>query len=467
MGGCASKQGAQVSSSSNGACQGGGASPYISVVVKPTTASKRSKRRRSTKGASGIAASIIENYTHNERQQPPSRDHGKNDSHHSSSSSRSIKTATQSSASSMISFSSGSDSIRVADDRRRASRSRNNNNNEQSSSLANSLTSAASSSIQSNQDENNKLLPISSFDQTYKIIKPQTPLGQGNAGQVNQCIHLPTQTACAVKTITKSLVRRKDRIKREIDFLKKVHHPNIIRLHDVFEDETQVQIVMELCRGGELFDRIVEKATEAKAKQAKQKQRTFHPPPVVAPCFPERDAARILHSLLSAVSYLHSHDILHRDIKPENILFSQDSNDDDNDDAPSSSIKLIDFGLSVKHDSRRCPPLTNMVGTSYYMAPEVLAGSYDRSCDLWSVGVVAYVLLSGRPPFNGPTDNVIFQKIKRGRYGMNNDNPLWDSDRGGVSEEAKDFIRRLMDRNPRRRWTADMALEHSWFRMFE
>jgi len=416
MGGCASKQGAQVSSSSNGACQGGGASPYISVVVKPTTASKRSKRRRSTKGASGIAASIIENYTHNERQQPPSRDHGKNDSHHSSSSSRSIKTATQSSASSMISFSSGSDSIRVADDRRRASRSRKNNNNEQSSSLANySLTSAAaSSSIQSNQDENNKLLPISAaFDQTYKIIKPQTPLGQGNAGQVNQCIHLPTQTACAVKTITKSRVRRKDRIKREIDFLKKVHHPNIIRLHDVFEDETQVQIVMELCRGGELFDRIVEKATEAKAKQAKQKQRTFHPPPVVAPCFPERDAARILHSLLSAVSYLHSHDILHRDIKPENILFSQDSNDDDNDDAPSSSIKLIDFGLSVKHDSRRCPPLTNMVGTSYYMAPEVLAGSYDRSCDLWSVGVVAYVLLSGRPPFNGPTDNVIFQKIER------------------------------------------------------
>mmetsp|Transcript_1658 Transcript_1658/g.3304 ORF Transcript_1658/g.3304 Transcript_1658/m.3304 type:complete len:418 (+) Transcript_1658:180-1433(+) len=298
-----------------------------------------------------------------------------------------------------------------------------------------------------------------SFSETYQIL-PQIK-GTGVAGEVRQCFHLPTFQACAVKTISIWRMKgRKDRVRREIALLKEVNHPNIISLYDVFEETNNVHIVTELCRGGELFDKIIQKAALNKTNGDHAGQDE------VPACFDEKDAARIILSLLSAVSYLHSHDILHRGIKPENILFSQDSNGDDNDD-PSSSIKLIDFGLSVKHDSRRCPPLTNMVGTSYYMAPEVLAGSYDRSCDLWSVGVVAYVLLSGRPPFNGPTDNVIFQKIKRGRYGMNNDNPLWDSDRGGVSEEAKDFIRRLMDRNPRRRWTADMALEHSWFRMVE
>mmetsp|Transcript_38066 Transcript_38066/g.68589 ORF Transcript_38066/g.68589 Transcript_38066/m.68589 type:complete len:433 (+) Transcript_38066:69-1367(+) len=286
--------------------------------------------------------------------------------------------------------------------------------------------------------QNDKL----SINQTYQILPQIT--GRGIAGQVRHCIHRPTSQLCAVKTITKKRIRRKDWIHREVAILKQVDHPNIISLHDVYEDKKEVHIVTELCRGGELFDKIVEKATLSKISRSGEQ--------VVPSCFREKDAARIIYSLLSAVSYLHSKDIVHRDIKPENILFTEKDNDE-------SPIKLIDFGLSTRH-SHQCKPLTTTVGTSYYMAPELLEGSYDRSCDMWSIGVIAYVMLSGRPPFNGPSNDIIFKQIQRGQYKME-DSSLWD----GVSEYAKEFIRCFLDMDPRTRWTADMALEHPWLKM--
>merc|ERR1712157_93819 len=166
----------------------------------------------------------------------------------------------------------------------------------------------------------------------------------------------------------------------------------------VFENGEDVHIVTELCRGGELFDEILKRA-----KLGKQNS------DALSPCFDEATAVPIIRSLLEAVSYLHKHDIVHRDLKPENILFVE------KDDL--SRVKLIDFGLSMRH-KLGAPPLESIVGTSYYMDPALLRGAYDRSCDMWSVGVIAYLMLSGRPPFNGPSDDAIFKKILRAKYKM-------------------------------------------------
>ncbi|KAL7539789.1 hypothetical protein ACHAXR_009604 [Thalassiosira sp. AJA248-18] len=290
---------------------------------------------------------------------------------------------------------------------------------------------------------------LTAFAQKYQILS-QVTIGYGNAGQVRRCIHRSTSQVCAVKTMKKSMIRRKDRIKREIDFLIQVCHPNIIQLYDVCEDDREVHIVTELCHGGELFDKIIEKASSSEnrsSREANQRQATMP-----ALCFSEKDAARIIRSLLSAMSYLHSNDIVHRDLKPENILFAEKDNDE-------SPIKLIDFGLSIRHTST-CQPLRNAVGTVYYMAPEVLNGAYDRSCDLWSIGAICYVMLSGYPPFNGKTDSEILGKIRKGKYQLSN-TTFWDH---GVSDNAKDFIRRLLVMDPAMRWSADMALEHDWLK---
>eukprot|EP00581_Thalassiosira_minuscula_P008281 CAMPEP_0183701868 /NCGR_PEP_ID=MMETSP0737-20130205/104_1 /TAXON_ID=385413 /ORGANISM="Thalassiosira miniscula, Strain CCMP1093" /LENGTH=414 /DNA_ID=CAMNT_0025928361 /DNA_START=176 /DNA_END=1420 /DNA_ORIENTATION=+ len=283
-----------------------------------------------------------------------------------------------------------------------------------------------------------------SFSETYQIL-PQIK-GTGVAGEVRQCFHLPTFQACAVKTISIWRMKgRKDRVRREIALLKEVNHPNIISLYDVFEETNNVHIVTELCRGGELFDKIIQKAALNKTNGDHAGQDE------VPACFDEKDAARIILSLLSAVSYLHSKDIVHRDIKPENILFAEAENEE-------SQIKLIDFGLSTRHPPQ-CKPLTAVVGTSYYMAPELLRGSYGRSCDIWSVGVVAYTMLFGRPPFNGQTNDIIFEKIRRGEFNLEHSS-LWN----GVGRDAKDFIRCLLVMDPTKRWTADMALEHPWLK---
>lgn len=299
------------------------------------------------------------------------------------------------------------------------------------------------------------------FKDTYQLL-PQSKLGHGIAGTVHQCLHRQTSHLCAVKVINKKQVRRQDRLRREVSFLKQVSHPNIISMYDCYEDEDTVHIVTEVCNGGELFDKVVDKAKKGNKKNSKSSSRSTdggsrastrksaQDVSTTPACFNERDAARIIHSLLSAVSYLHANNIVHRDIKPENILFV-DKDDD--------SIKLIDFGLSIRHDPETCLPLSNTVGTSYYMAPELLDGSYDKACDLWSVGVIAYVMLSGRPPFNGTSDETIFRKIRKGQYKM--DSPLWE----GISDYAKDFIKCLLTMDTKKRWTADMAMEHAWLKL--
>ena len=259
-------------------------------------------------------------------------------------------------------------------------------------------------------------------------------LGEGHHGSVRQCINRSTGKRHAVKSICKSAPSVNIRgIQREVSLLKSLKHDRILQLDEIYEDSEYVHLVTELCTGGELFDKIVEKSSTGRG------------------CFSEDEAARILCQLLEAVLYLHKNDVVHRDIKPENIMF--ETSDED------SNIKLIDFGLARKHKQSDAP-MSTIVGTPYYLAPCVLNKSYDRSVDLWSVGVIAYILLCGYPPFNGANNKEVYASVQKGLFYF--PSAEW----GHVSHAAKDFVIRLLQTNPKRRMTAEQALAHPWIRHF-
>ena len=252
--------------------------------------------------------------------------------------------------------------------------------------------------------------------------------GSGHYGTVRQCIHRATGQAFAVKSIEKSKVNNINHLQREIHLLSTVKHENVMNMIDCYEDENSIHIVSEKFTGGELFDKIIARSNTAEIG-----------------CFSELEAARIIKQLIKAVAYLHENNICHRDIKPENILF--ESKDED------SRVKLIDFGLS--RQAQQSETMSNPVGTAYYMSPELLKGSYDRATDMWSVGVVAYILLCGYPPFNGNSDYDIASAIRRGHY-------TFEDEWSDKSNESIDFIKCLLKRDPRRRYTAEDALKHPW-----
>lgn len=254
-------------------------------------------------------------------------------------------------------------------------------------------------------------------------------LGTGHYGCVRECLHKATGEKYAVKTIDKSRVSRLDHIRREIELLSSVDHPRIMKMVDCYEDADTVHIVTERYTGGELFDRIVDNTSDYG-------------------CLPEHQAVEIIKSLLEAVQYLHSKDIVHRDIKPENVLF--ESNEEG-----STSIKLIDFGLSRRHGPADAN-MSNGVGTPYYMSPAILRGEYDRSCDLWAVGVVTYVLLCGYPPFNGSNDREIQKSILEGKLVFDQD--VW----GNLSRASRDFVSNLLCTDSSKIGTASAALRHPW-----
>ncbi|CAJ1948645.1 unnamed protein product [Cylindrotheca closterium] len=258
-------------------------------------------------------------------------------------------------------------------------------------------------------------------------------LGHGHYGVVRKCMDRETKEWFAIKSIRKSKVSKIEVLKREIQILKEVKHPNIIALIDVFEDAKYLHLVTELCTGGELFDRIIAKTQSAEGH------------------FSEHDASQLVQDILDAIAYCHDvKGIVHRDLKPENFLFLTEA-----EDAP---IKIIDFGLS-RHNDANQGIMKTKVGTPYYVAPEVLRREYTKSCDIWSIGVITYILLCGYPPFYGDSDAEIFDSVRTGKFDF--PSPEWDN----ISSTAKEFVRYLLQKDPRERPTALQAMNHRWIQM--
>jgi calcium-dependent protein kinase len=244
------------------------------------------------------------------------------------------------------------------------------------------------------------------IEKYYQFIKE---IGHGAYAHVYRCQNISTGNVYACKKFVKKYIKNKTRFKTELNLLKATDHPNIIKLYETFEDKANVYLIMEECNGGELFERLAMNAKNHKL-------------------FTEKDAAKIMKQILEAVNYLHFHGVCHRDLKPENILLS--SMDE------YSQLKLIDFGLSKvlkTIDSN----IKGEVGTLYYMAPEVFLGNYNEKCDVWSCGVILYIILSGNPPFFDTNNEKLKEKICNIEY--NFDLPIFSK----ISEDAKDLLRQI------------------------
>jgi len=250
-------------------------------------------------------------------------------------------------------------------------------------------------------------------------------LGDGTYGFVQRATHKSTGVQRAIKTVAKGHMKNVERFKQEIEIMKVIDHPHIIKLFETFEDHKNIYFVMELCTGGELFDCIIS-----------------------AGHFTEVDAAVAVQHILRAIFYIHENGISHRDLKPENFLFLTQ------EPIQKNVLKLIDFGLSCWFNPG--DTLTTKAGTPYYVAPQVLQGRYDRMCDLWSCGVIMYTLLCGYPPFYGRNDQDVLQKVRAGNFHF--DDRHWKH----ISDDAKGLIKHLLKMNPRERYTAEQALNHDW-----
>ena len=264
----------------------------------------------------------------------------------------------------------------------------------------------------------------SSIRQRYKILDV---VGHGKFGIIYKAeSKADSSKIVAIKVLKNNCYLDRKSITEEIRILKELDHPNIVKYYEEIEDGPYIFIVTEFCSGGELFDRIAGKTV-----------------------FNESEAAAIIEKLLCALNHCHSKGIAHRDIKPENILYT--SRDEH------AEVKLIDFGLA----KRRSGALgyETMVGTPQYVAPEVIEGNYTCECDIWSLGVVLHVMLSGLMPFVGDNTEAILRSIQK--IQLNFDHPVWNK----VTPPAKDLLLKLLEPDAKKRLTAAEALKHEWFRM--
>eukprot|EP01125_Pyxidicula_operculata_P011281 TRINITY_DN368_c0_g1_i1.p1 TRINITY_DN368_c0_g1~~TRINITY_DN368_c0_g1_i1.p1 ORF type:complete len:541 (-),score=168.36 TRINITY_DN368_c0_g1_i1:159-1781(-) len=337
-------------------------------------------------------------------------------------------------------------------------------------STSSSVTNNSSSSMPSSTSpQSNKKIPLTSassaiptildlakppttpthkkFEDVYDILNFDEPLGKGAFSVVWKGKNKITQQIVAVKMISKKnssssstttnqqqqqkehKVDELDTVRREIDIMYKLcqshPHPNIVQLYEVFDTPNNLYLILEFIDGGELYDQIVIRGS-----------------------YTEADAAKVIGQVLKAVSFMHKKGVAHRDLKPENILVSKSGD----------VIKVSDFGLSKDFDEGG--PMRTMCGTEDYVSPEVLKNSpYTNAVDIWSIGVITYVLLCGYLPFDAKTDAEIFRRISTAKYQF--DSPHWDF----ISKQAKDFIREILVLDPNSRPTADDLLTRPWIVM--
>lgn len=254
-------------------------------------------------------------------------------------------------------------------------------------------------------------------------------LGRGQFGVTYLVTHKTTKLQFACKSIaTRKLLNQDDidDVRREVQIMHHLTgHRNIVELQGAFEDRHSVNLIMELCAGGELFDRIIAKGH-----------------------YSEREAAKLFRQIVTVVYNCHSMGVMHRDLKPENFLLL--SSDDD------SPLKATDFGLSVFFKSGEV--FRDLVGSAYYVAPEVLRRSYSAEADVWSAGVILYILLSGVPPFWGENEQGIFDSVLRGNLDFTSD--PWPS----ISKSAIELVKKMLRQDPKERLSALDALNHPWMR---
>ena len=254
-------------------------------------------------------------------------------------------------------------------------------------------------------------------------------LGKGGYGKVFQVKNKSTNKLYACKKLSKLNIKNLQKLQNEIEVLMKMDHPNIVKLYEVFESQNSLYLIMEECCGGELFDRILHRINTNNM-------------------YTEREACLLMKQIIGAIEYCHNNGIAHRDLKPENLLYLKEGSEENN------PLKIADFGLSQSINLKKM--LTSKVGTSYYVPPEILAGNYTEKCDIWSAGIILYILLSGEPPFNGPNDETIFARIKTYKYEF--PEQKWSK----ISVEAKDLLTKMLIQEDKR-LSASQVLQHPWF----
>jgi len=263
---------------------------------------------------------------------------------------------------------------------------------------------------------------------TYSIVREGIPITNNEISASFSNIGTTARESYAIKIVPKMSLSREDKIglKSEVEILHSLKHRNIIQLYAVYRETKFYYLVMEHMKGGELFQRIVEKKR-----------------------YSEIDAVRICRNLISTIAFIHGNKIAHRDLKPENLLLISRRDD--------VSVKIADFGFAKRVTSSAC--LTTRCGSPNYVAPEIISKTpYGTSVDMWSIGVVLYIILCGYLPFADKNYVQLYRKIKQAQFVFHPS--FWDI----ISQDAKDFINALLVSNPKKRLTAKKALNHTWLR---